>query len=564
MVENKAGAPGRGSILQQTRLVCGLFLFTFAFFHFLNHALGNISLAAMDWGQNVRYVVTGQPIFSVIFYSAMLLHVVLGLAKLAQRRTLRMPLWEAAQILFALLIPYVLIKHIFVTRGAATTYGSYISYQHELTALWPQDALWQSALLVLVWLHGCIGIHYWLRMKRWYPPLQTPLAIFATLLPLLALTGWISAARRLELSGLQKLNVTAAQKAHLLELSDLVQTLVYLIIGIVLLIILVRYLSGNFRRRITISYLDQKTVKAVPGPTLLEISRMKGVPHMSICGGRARCSTCRTLILSGQADLHSPSRTEEQVLRRIGASSNVRLACQIRPVTDMVVRPLMSSGKKMQTPGLADRYRWGIEQQVAVMFIDMRGFTSLSEGKLPFDVVFILNRYVDGMVKTVLKNNGMIDKVMGDGVMALFAVNSTFAAGARDALACIADLQAELDKVNEDLKGHLTAPLRIAIGLHGGTAILGRIGLDGQSGVASGLTALGDVVNVASRLEGVAKEENALAAVSKDLIATARVATQHPFPQRSVAIRGRNVPLDVVCLNAEIIQNMQSKPQKGI
>ncbi len=562
MIENKANPPGRGSILQQTRLVCGLILFTFVFFHFLNHAFGNVSLELMDWGQSLRGIVTGSTLFPWIFYGAMVLHALLGLWKLAERRTLRMPLWEAAQIVLGLLIPYVLIKHIFVTRGAEMAYGSAISYRHELTALWPGDAWWQSGLLVIVWLHGVLGLHHWLKLKSWYRRIQTELAITAAVLPLLALTGWISAARRLELAGLRKLNVTPYQKAELLDLVLMVRLGVYGLIVFILLGLVLRYGIAFFQRRIAITYLDGRTVRAAPGPTLLEISRMKGVPHMSVCGGRARCSTCRTLVLAGEADLRAPGPTEAQVLKRIGASSNVRLACQIRPMTDMVVRPLMSHGRKLQAPGLADRYRWGVEQPVVVMFIDLRGFTAMSEGRLPFDVVFILNRYVDGVVKTVTRNGGVIDKVMGDGVMALFGVDQDMGRGARDALVCIDALGRELEQVNLDLKGHLSAPLKIAVGLHGGTCILGRIGLDSQAGVASGLTALGDVVNVASRLEGVAKEENALAAVSHDVITAAGLGMPPEDSLRQVSIRGRQQPLAVICLPQEAGITILTSPSR--
>ena len=541
--------PGAGTLEQRIRLTAGLVLFVFAFFHFLNHALGNISLAAMDWGDNLRAQIWQTTAGIWVLYIALVTHAGLALWKTARRRTWRMPLWEATQIVLGLLIPYVLIKHIFVTRGAMVTFDSYIDYRHELSALWPADAVWQSSLLLLVWIHGCIGLHYWLRMKSWYAHLRTLLFSLAVLVPALALTGWITAARRLVLENAQKINVTAAQKADLMAVVQDVRIGFYTLVAAIILLFLVRKAAAYFRSRIMIRYLNGRAIKAAPGPTLLEISRMKGIPHMSICGGRARCSTCRTLILSGIADVTKPGRTEAHVLKRIGASSNVRLACQLRPRSDMVVRPLFSPGRAIGRDGLHDRYRWGIEQKVAVMFIDLRGFTSLSEGKLPFDVVFILNRYVDGVVRIIGKNGGMVDKVMGDGVMALFGVESPFESGVRAAVATISDLTEELQRVNADLADHISAPLQVAVGLHGGTAILGRIGLDGKSGVASGLTALGDVVNVASRLEGVSKEENALAAISSEIIEAAGLEIKGNVTRRSVVVRGRQAPLDVICIS---------------
>ncbi|WP_208995916.1 adenylate/guanylate cyclase domain-containing protein [Pannonibacter tanglangensis] len=539
--------PGKGPLIQQIRLWSGLILFVFATGHFLNHALGNVSV---DWAQtmqDMRLAIWWTWPGTALLYGALLVHVGLALYRIASRRTFRMPAWEAVQLLLGLAIPYLLIRHILMTRGAVVRYDAVMDYQHELSVLWPGSGLTQSLLLVIVWLHGCIGIHYWLRLKPWYPNWRGTLLTIAVAVPILSVTGWINGARRLVLEGQYMLKVTPQQTAELQVLADAGRIVFFALVLLAIAISLLRQFGGLGRRPITVHYLGEKSVRARPGPTLLEISRMKGVPHMSVCGGRARCSTCRTLIVSGASDLPAPGTTEQQVLQRIHAGKNVRLACQVRPAADLVVRPLLHGGTMVPREGLQDRYRWGTEQPVVVMFVDLRGFTSLSEGRLPFDVVFILNRYVDSVVRVIRKHDGMIDKVMGDGIMALFGVESGMAAGSRSALAAIVDLADELKRVNRDLAAQLSAPLRIAVGLHGGAAILGRIGLDGRNGVASGLTALGDVVNVASRLEGVAKEQNALAAISLDVL-TASGAALDPFlPLLKVPIRGRTAPLDVAC-----------------
>ncbi|ADZ69204.1 adenylate/guanylate cyclase domain-containing protein [Polymorphum gilvum] len=539
--------PGAGTLPQRLRLIAGLILFAFAATHFLNHALGNVSLDWMQRGQDMRYAVTHSLPGTLLLYAALPVHVLLSLWKFARRRTWHMPAWEAAQILLGLAIPWFMVKHIMATRGAETLFDSMIDYRHELSVLWPGDAVLQSLFLVIVWLHGCIGVHYWLRLKAWYAPCRTPLFALAIAIPLLALTGWISAARRLVLEGQVKLNVTPEQKVELLALTETGRMLFYGLLAAAVLLFVARKLLALTRPSITIRYLGEKAVKARPGPTLLEISRMKRVPHMSVCGGRARCSTCRTLIVAGADGLPRPDPAELQVLKRIHAGSDVRLACQVRPCGDLVVRPLLASGASLPKDAIHDRYRWGTEQPVAVMFVDLRGFTALSEGRLPFDVVFILNRYVDSVVRVIRRHDGVIDKVMGDGIMALYGIESDLAAASRAALRTIVDLGAELHLINRDLADQIGAPLRIAVGLHGGPAILGRIGLDGRNGVASGLTALGDVVNVASRLEGVAKEQNALAAISLDIVNAAGLDRDALAPLCQVSIRGRTAPLDVAC-----------------
>lgn len=556
--------PSSGPLEQRIRLASGLVLFSFALMHFLNHTLGNLSLEWMERGLEFFGTIWYSAAGAVFLYAALLTHVCLALWKTVKRRTWRMPVWEAAQLFLGLLIPYVLIKHIIVTRGATLQFGSTIGYKYELFSLWPSSAILQSGLLVIVWLHGCIGLHYWLRMKPWYARIRTTLACIALLIPILALTGWTSEARRVILNG-QGFTaegiashtgrttglpfLTVEQKAALLEQVEIVRNGFYLIALSLFVFMIARHVYTAFSRKITIQYLDGRTVKSAPGPTLLEISRMKSIPHMSVCGGRGRCSTCRTLILAGQSRLAPPNAIERQVLKRIDARSNVRLACQFRPVDDMVVRPLFNATRPLARDGIYDRYRWGVEQPIAVMFIDLRGFTSLSEGKLPFDVVFILNRYVDGVVRTVQKAGGMVDKVMGDGVMVLFGVDSNLADGVSSALAAISALNEELAQVNKDLKDHIDKPLRIAVGMHAGTVILGRIGLEGRGGVASGLTALGDVVNVASRLEGVAKEENVVAAISHDVFEATGIWPDKPGTTRLVTVRGRQAPLAVACVD---------------
>ena len=88
----------------------------------------------------------------------------LALFKLAKRTTLRLPPWELVQIVLGLLIPFLLFPHIVNTRIAHVLFGVEDNYLYELVRLWPVSAILQSTLLVMVWLHGCIGIHFWLRL----------------------------------------------------------------------------------------------------------------------------------------------------------------------------------------------------------------------------------------------------------------------------------------------------------------------------------------------------------------------------------------------------------------
>jgi adenylate cyclase len=158
-----------------------------------------------------------------------------------------------------------------------------------------------------------------------------------------------------------------------------------------------RIALGRRKQAVAIDYSGQRTVHTEPGNSILEVSRTNGIPHAAVCGGRGRCSTCRVRVGAGLEDLPPPSEDELKVLRRIGAAPNVRLACQARPTKPVAVTPLLPPHAPTQAtnpqPGTAPASLQGQEREIAVMFIDIRGFTSLAEHRLPYDVVFILNRY---------------------------------------------------------------------------------------------------------------------------------------------------------------------------
>lgn len=118
----------------------------------------------------------------------------------------------------------------------------------------------------------------------------------------------------------------------------------------------------------------------------------------------------------------------------------------------------------------------GEEQGIAVLFADIRDFTALSEQKLPYDVVFILNRYFRPMGEAIEGAGGRVDKFIGDGIMALFGVDESPEHGSATALQAARNMALRLDKLNDLLKADLPAPLRIGIGIHVGPAIIGEMG----------------------------------------------------------------------------------------
>ena len=165
----------RADLSTRLRLASGLVLMAFTASHLVNHALGIHSLQAMEQGRAVFVAIWRSPPGTLLLFGALLGHVALALLKLYRRRSLRMPLWELAQIGLGLLIPFWLTVHVIGTFGIHLRFGVEDDYAYLLNLLWPGGAGRQSLMLLIVWLHGCIGIHFWLRIRPWYRAAQ-PLA----------------------------------------------------------------------------------------------------------------------------------------------------------------------------------------------------------------------------------------------------------------------------------------------------------------------------------------------------------------------------------------------------
>src|SRR5262249_37335130 len=156
-------------------------------------------------------------------------------------------------------------------------------------------------------------------------------------------------------------------------------------------------------------------------------------------------------------------------------------------------------------------------------------FTALAEGRLPYDVVFVLNRYFSAMGRAIESAGGRVDKFIGDGVMALFGIESGTRPGCREALAAARLMSERLNELNLSLEAELDGPLRIGIGIHCGPVIAGEMGY----GNAAAITAIGDAVNTASRLENLTKEYNCELVVSEETVARAGLDLSE-FPRHEI------------------------------
>jgi len=542
----------RGGLEQRLRLVSGLVLFLFAATHFANHALGLVSLDAMHAMQGWRKLVTRSWPGSVLLLAAFLTHLALALWRIARRLTWKLPFWEAAQIATGLSIPLFLITHVVFNRGAASLAGTDDTYAWELGNIWPVLALEHGALLLVVWVHGCIGLHYWLSLAPWYPRLRQVLFALAVALPVAALAGFSVAGRQVaaqvaEPGGWDALQAVsrapdAAAAARLALLHDRLRLAFLVLAGLALLVPLVRIVRRAAAPRIAVTYRGGPTIRVAPGPTLLEMSRMKDVPLASVCGGRARCSTCRVGVDFGLAQLPPPAPAEAMTLASINAPPHVRLACQIRPRQPITVTRLVAPpARAAAAPAFDAADIQGAERSLAVLFLDTRDFTAIAEARLPYDVVFILNRLFAVAGEAVARRGGRIDKYLGDGLMAVFGIEAGAVAGCRQALAAARDIDIALDGLNREIAAEIGRPLRIGMGLDVGPLVLGRIG---HADTAMP-TVIGTTVNAASRLEALTKEKDCQLIAALDVFDLAGVRAD-AFRREEVAIRGLSAPRPVV------------------
>jgi len=544
--------------VRRTRLITGLVLLTYLATHLMNHSLGLISLDAMEWGRGWFLALWRNPVGTTALYGSLLIHFGLALWSLYQRRHLRIPLWEGLQLLLGLTIPPLLTVHAVGTRLTHEWFGVNDSYSLLVLTLWhasPLDGLRQAVLVTIAWLHGSIGLHFWLRLRPWYGRGAPIFLGCAMLLPVLALLGFSQAGH--EVSNLisrdpnwtERVLADArvpprSQREILYRIDDAIIVSFAALVALTLLARGARY-AYERRSRIRIAYPNGREVSVPRNFSVLEASRFGNIPHASICGGRGRCSTCRVRVTHGFSALPVASAAEQKVLHRVGAPPNVRLACQLRPTRDLSIVPLLPASAQARDGYAQPSYLAGQERTIAVLFADIRTFTAIAEQKLPYDLVFLLNSYFEAAGEAIVSAGGIVDKFIGDGVMALFGVESGPEEGSRQALAAAKAMAEQVDALSQRLAEELAAPLKIGIGIHCGPAVVGRMGY----GSSVHLTAIGDTVNVASRLQDATKEFGCQLVISEQVVRQSGLNAER-FARHELTVRNRREPLTVFAIDA--------------
>ena len=543
------------ALRRNLRLASALVMLAFLICHLSAHGVLLVSFERAETALTILMYPWQTVIGTGLLLSALLVHYANALWSIYLRRTLRLSGWEWAQLSLGICIPLLLMAHVIGTRVAYSLLDVNGTYKILLIAQWlkfPWLGIVQAVAVLTAWTHACIGIHFWLRTKSWYPDWQPLLFALALLLPTLALAGFVTAGNevlrgaqnpdyvRLALAGS---NLTEAKRSTIIDI-------VYVGLGVHVALVTLPFAARGVRRQLRrrerpamLTHAAGRSVPIASGATVLETLREHGIPHASVCGGRARCTTCRILVTKGLDQLAAASGLEAKALARIGATAGMRLACQIHPIADTSMVPLLTADASAADGAVRGGLE-GSERAVTVVFVDMRGSTRLGEAKMPYDVLYVLNQFFHEMTKALAATNGHYSQFTGDGLMALYGLHAGApAAGPLDAIRGAREMLNRLDQLNRRLGADLSEPMRIGIGIHHDEAIVGAMGPPRSQIV----TAIGDTVNTCARLESLTKDYDCVAIVSRRAAEAASLDLSDRELQHA-AVKGRAEPVEFYAL----------------
>jgi adenylate cyclase len=549
-------------IIRQLRIYTGSLLFFYALTHLLNHSVNVISIEAADFvRENYFHLIWKNPVAYFLLYASLAIHIILGFYSILTKKSFKITGREWIQILFPVLALLVLLQHIaggfLLTRFEvdikySLLYALLSSDPNELVA----GAVLFSLMVIFIWVHGVIGIHGLLKFNfKSYQRYMFGFKFIYWFVPIGAVLGFIAGLRETSvLATIENLKgnenfimsffgaIPQEAFAYIAPVEPLVMNNYPVFVLAVLVLCILNVVRARYFGRVKISYPGGNEFSVPRGTTILEASRLAGIPHVSVCGGKGRCTTCRVKVVSGIEDVSEPNAHEARVIKRLGLDADVRLACQLKPSKNLSVIPLINPETKeikTRSPvGLS-----GKEKETVVVFIDLREFTKLSEKKLPYDVVYILNKYYSVCGEIIESNKGRLDKFIGDGIMAIFDGSENSSENCKNSIKAAQMISNAIKDLNIEMKSDFSEELRFGIGIHVGNTIVGMMGY----GQTVSETVVGDNVNIAARLEEMNKKYGSELVVSKDVLVAANINTNQ-FTNEKIKIRGRKEELEIYSL----------------
>jgi adenylate cyclase len=254
------------------------------------------------------------------------------------------------------------------------------------------------------------------------------------------------------------------------------------------------------------SQTDNKTIWASPDSTVLDAMLKAKINHTHVCGGNARCSTCRIYIMDGLNNCQPRNEKEKRLAENLGFPQNIRLACQTRINGNITIRRAVVDDLDikiiLKQLGDAPGTKLGQEKDLAILFTDIVNYTQFAEALPAYDVVHVLNRYYQTMNEIIVQHKGIISDVAGDGILALFGAIGDSKNPVLDAINAVRSMNAALTQFNDYLNQMYEWSFGIRAGINFGKVIVGNF----DTGMMSKISAIGDAVNLASRIETANKD----------------------------------------------------------
>jgi len=254
------------------------------------------------------------------------------------------------------------------------------------------------------------------------------------------------------------------------------------------------------------SETDNTIIYAAPDSTILDASLKANINHTYVCGGNARCSTCRVYVVDGLSNCRPRNEKEKELSEKLGFPQNIRLACQTKINGNITIRrPVVDNlDAEIILKQFADatRTKLGQEKDLAILFTDIENYTQFAEAFPAYDIVHVLNRYYQTMNKIIVQHKGIISDVAGDGILALFGVIEDSKNPVLDAINAVRAMNTSLIQFNTYLNQMYDQSFGIRAGINFGKVIVGNF----DTGKMSKISAIGDAVNLASRIETANKD----------------------------------------------------------
>jgi adenylate cyclase len=364
-------------------------------------------------------------------------------------------------------------------------------------------------LLAPGWIHGCLGLHFAFNRRLFYIRLRYILFAAALLFPVLFAVGFLMMGRELvAATAREKMPVNYYNTANPLQRAAILQWRNNLMVFYVIMVTVtfgartVRNIVERSRRQlISISY-PGRSVRVPRGWTVLEASRAFHIPHTSMCGGKARCSTCRIRVLQGADACPPPHPKEIATLEQILASSDIRLACQLRPKGDISVVPLVA-GEHGYVGSRATQY--SDTRDLVVLTCDFPNRSAVSETQMPQDALYIQRTYLVDVCKVIQAMNGALIAIEPDAISALFGLHYGINQAARLSLQAAAEIERTMRDLNVRLGRAWPGRLDFAVTVHAGPTMIHEIG----SVTAPSIMAIGEAMEATNHLRKAAVQSTA-------------------------------------------------------